>query len=269
MCSNYSTKLKLVIIVSTLISSIPFVLSLDTAYNSLSINKFAFAEQNPVLPNYRGDHQAFEPSKMLDNRTNLASSDSQPKSMVHYPPITPATNYYTGNSNEAGINSLLTSTTNVINSTNPSGIVQPISLPHYQPIAPSGSENPIRSTDNIYSGGLEHAGTNEGSHQSSNDNSHDGGSHSGSTQNSHDGGSHSGSTQNSHDGGSHSGSTHKSSSNHNNNDHAGRTTSHHSSNHSGGHHNGASASAGGGGASASAGGASASAGGGGASASAD
>ena len=174
------------------------------APTSLNINKFAFAEQNPVLPNYRGDHQAFEPSKMLDNRTTLSFSEIQPKSLVHYQPITPAIHYYTGNSNQVSINSFPTSTTNMINSTNPSSIVQSVSLPHYQPIAPAGSEDPIRSTDNTYSGGHEsslasggndHASTNDGGHHSSNDNSHGGGSH--------------------------SGNAHKSSSNHNNNDHAG------------------------------------------------
>ncbi|MGA9844103.1 MAG: hypothetical protein WBQ25_17505 [Nitrososphaeraceae archaeon] len=208
-------------------------MSLNMAPTSLNINKFAFAEQNPVLPNYRGDHQAFEPSKMLDNRTTLSFSEIQPKSLVHYQPITPAIHYYTGNSNQVSINSFPTSTTNMINSTNPSSIVQSVSLPHYQPIAPAGSEDPIRSTDNTYSGGHEsslasggndHASTNDGGHHSSNDNSHGGGSH--------------------------SGNAHKSSSNHNNNDHAG---SHHSSNHSSSHHHGASASAGDGGASASAG----------------
>lgn len=196
------------------------------AHTSLSTNKFAFAEQNPVLPNYRGDHQAFQSSKMLDNQTNLASSESQPNSLVHYPPITPTIHYYTGNSNEATINSFPTSTTtNMINSTNPSGIVQPVSLIHYQPITPAGSEDPIRSTDNTYSGGLEHTSTNNDSgHHTSNGNSHDGASH--------------------------SGNAHKSSSSHNNNDHGG---SHHSSsNHSTSHHHGAFASAGGGGASASA-----------------
>ena len=144
MYSNYSTNLKLVIIVLTLISSISFSLSLNMAPTSLNINKFAFAEQNPVLPNYRGDHQAFEPSKMLDNRTTLSFSEIQPKSLVHYQPITPAIHYYTGNSNQVSINSFPTSTTNMINSTNPSSIVQSVSLPHYQPIAPAGSEDPIR-----------------------------------------------------------------------------------------------------------------------------
>src|SRR4249920_1919152 len=105
MYSNYSTNLKLVIIVLTLISSISFSLSLNMAPTSLSISKFAFAEQNPVLPNYRGDHQAFEPSKMLDNRTTLSFSEIQPKSLVHYQPITPAIHYYTGNSNQVSINS--------------------------------------------------------------------------------------------------------------------------------------------------------------------
>ncbi|MGC2598256.1 MAG: hypothetical protein WA395_09005, partial [Nitrososphaeraceae archaeon] len=211
------------------------------APSSLNINKFAFAQQNPVLPNYRGDHRAFEPSKMLDNQANLTSSEIQSKSLVHYQPISPVSHYYTGNSNEASTNGFPRSITNTFNSTNPSSLVQPVSLTHYQPITPSGSGGPISNTGNIFSGGQESSLAGD-SHHSSNDNSHS-------------------SNDNSHDGGSHSGSSHKSSSNHNNNDHAGRT-SHHSSDHSSSHHHGASASAGDGGASASAGdgGASASAG---------
>jgi hypothetical protein len=241
MYPNYSTNLKLVIIALSLISSISFSLSLNMAPSLLNINKFAFAQQNPVLPNYRGDHRSFEPSKTLDNQANLASNEIQSKSLVHYQPITPASNSYTGNSNEASMNGVPISIPNMINSTNPSSLVQPVSLTHYQPITPAGSGDPIGSTDNSFSGGQEsslaggdnqHGSTSDGSHHSSNDNSHDGGSH--------------------------SGSAHKSSSNHNNSDHAGRT-SHHSGDHSSSHHHGASASAGGGGASASAGGGGASA----------
>src|SRR5215831_17449936 len=225
MYPNYSTKLKLVITALTLISSISFSLSLNTFHTPQSISKLAFAQQNPVLPNYKGNHRAFEPSNTVDNKANLTSSEIQPNSLVHYQPITPVSHDYTGNSNEPSINSFpISTTTNMINSTNPSGIVQPVSLVHYQPITPAGSDDPITSTNNNDN---EHASTNDGSHHSSNDNSHDGGSHSGSTH-------------------------HKSSSNHDNNDHGGGTKSHHSSHHSGSHHHGASAfaSAGGGGASA-------------------
>ena len=51
---------------------------------------------------------------------------------------------------------------NMINSTNPTGIVQPVSLVHYQPIAAArfrGSYNKYKN-----SGGLEHASTNDGGH---------------------------------------------------------------------------------------------------------
>ena len=210
MYPNYSTNLKLVIIALSLISSISFSLSLNMAPTLLNINKFAFAQQNPVLPNYRGDHRAFEPSKTLDNQANLASNEIQSKSLVHYQPITPASNSYTGNSNEASMNGVPISIPNMINSTNPSSLVQPVSLTHYQPITPAGSGDPIGSTDNSFSGGQESSlagGIRDNARMEAqvmvvvtagNDNSHDGGSH--------------------------SGSAHKSSSNHNNSDHAGRTS---------------------------------------------
>ena len=143
MYPNYSTNLKLVIIALSLISSISFSLSLNMAPSLLNINKFAFAQQNPVLPNYRGDHRSFEPSKTLDNQANLASNEIQSKSLVHYQPITPASNSYTGNSNEASMNGVPISIPNMINSTNPSSLVQPVSLTHYQPITPAGSGDPI------------------------------------------------------------------------------------------------------------------------------
>ena len=161
MYHNYSTKLKLVIIALTLISSISFSLSLNALPTPQIINKLAFAQQNPVLPNYRGNHRAIEPSSMVDNKANLASSEIQPNSLVHYQPITPASHDYTGNSNEASINNSPISTANMINSTNPTGIVQPVSLVHYQPIVAAGSGDPIISTN---SGGLEHASTNDGGH---------------------------------------------------------------------------------------------------------
>ena len=87
---------------------------------------------------------------MVDNKTNLASSEIQPDSLVHYQPITPASHDYTGNSNEASINNSPISTANMINSTNPSGIVQPVSLVNYQPIAAArfrGSYNKYNSGD--------------------------------------------------------------------------------------------------------------------------
>jgi len=209
---------------------------------SLNFNKFAFAQQDPVLPNYRGDHRTLEPSKVLNNQTTLASGEIQPSSLVHYQPITPANHYYTGSSNEASINSFPTSIANMVNSTNPSSVVQPISLTHYQPIAPASSAGSPSSTDTIFSGDHESSLTGSGNeHTSTNDDGHS------SNDNSHSGGSHSSSNDNSHSGGSHSDSGHKSTSNHSHN--------HHSSDHSSSGHHGASASAsaGGGGASASAG----------------
>lgn len=85
----------------------------------------------------------------------------------------------------------------MINSTNPTGIVQPVSLVHYQPIAAAGSGDPIVSTN---SGGLDHASTNDGGggHHSSNDNSHDGRSHSDSTH-------HKSSSSSNHDNNDHGG----------------------------------------------------------------
>ena len=206
---NYSTKLKLVVIALILISSMS--LSLNTSSTHQIINKLAFAQQNPILPNYKGNHRALESSNTVNNTAKLASSEIQPNSLIHYQPITPASHYYTGNSNEASISNIPISTTNMINSTNPAGIVQPVSLVRYQPIAPAASEDPITSTN---SAGLEHTSTNDGSHHSSsNDNNHNVGSHSDSTH-------------------------HKSSSNHEDDNHGGGTESHHSSHrshHFGGH----------------------------------
>ena len=75
--------------------------------------------------------------------------------LAHYQPITPASNSYAGNSNEASMNGVPISIPNMINSTNPSSLVQPVSLTHYQPITPAGSGIPICSTDNSFSGGQE------------------------------------------------------------------------------------------------------------------
>ncbi len=232
MYSNYSTKVKLVTIALTLISSISFSLSLNMSHTPQVINNLAFAQQNPILPNYKGDHRALESSNTIGNKANLASSEIQPNSLVHYQPITPASHYYTGSSNKASINSFPISTTNMTSLTNPSATVQTVSLVHYQPITPAGSEDPITSTN---SAGPEHTSTNDngGSHHNNNNN------------------------DNSHNGGSHSDSTHHKSSNHDNDSHGGGTgSSHHNSHHSDSHdHGGASASAsagGGDGASASA-----------------
>jgi hypothetical protein len=222
MYSNYSTNLKLVVIVLTLISSISFGLSLNTIPTTLNFNKFAFAQQNPVLPNYKGNHRAIEPSNTVNNRADLASSEIQPNLLVHYQPITPTT--HSENSDEASLRSFPTSTTDMINSTTPSSLVQSVSLTHYQPITPADSTDSLSSPDNSDN---EHASTNDGGHHSGNDNGHDGESHS----------------DNAH---------HESSSSHNNDGHSG-SSGHHSSGHFSSHHHGAFASAGSGGAFASAG----------------
>ena len=66
----------------------------------------------------------------------------------------------------------------MINSTNPTGIVQPVSLVPYQPIVAAGSGDPIIIPRIL--AGLERASTNDGGNRrQDNDNSHDGGSHSG------------------------------------------------------------------------------------------
>src|SRR5215831_4735241 len=152
MYSNYNTNMKLVIIVLTLISSISLGLLLNPASNSINFNNFAFAQQDPVLPNYKGDQQAFEPSKVLDNRANLASKEIQPKSIVHYQPITPAASHYPSNSIQQSMNSYpISTTTSMINSTDTSSIVQPVSslLTHYQPITPTASsDGPTKNKDN-------------------------------------------------------------------------------------------------------------------------
>ena len=165
MCSNYNISMKVVIIVLTLVSSIFLGLSSNTIPNSLNFNKFAFAQQNPVLPNYK----AIVPSKMLNNQQmDLASSDIQQKSLIRYQPITPAVHDYIGSSNSKSINSFPTlTTTNILNSTSPSSFIQPVSLTQYHPITPVSLTNPVPSPENI---GNEHASTNDGdggSHHSS------------------------------------------------------------------------------------------------------
>ena len=222
MCSNYNISMKVVIIVLTLVSSISLGLSSNTIPNSLNFNKFAFAQQNPVLPNYK----AIVPSKMLNNQQmDLASSDIQQKSLIRYQPITPAVHDYIGSSNSKSINSFPTlTTTNILNSTSPSSFIQPVSLTQYHPITPVSLTNPLPSPENI---GNEHANTNDG----------DGGSH------------HRSSNDNGRNGESHSGDAHhgSSSNHHNSNDHGSHGHGGHSSSHAS-----ASASAGGGHASASA-----------------
>jgi hypothetical protein len=190
MYSNYSINLKLVVIVLTLISSISFGLSLNTLPTMLNFNKFAFAQQNPILPNYK----------------DQSSSDIPPKSLIHYQPITPTT-HYTDNSNEASVRSFPTSTTDMINSSTPSSFVQSVSLTHYQPITPADSTGSIPSPDNSDN---EPVSTNDDGHHSSNNNGHNGEGHSGSAH--HESSSshnheHSGSSNHHHDSG-HSGSNH-------------------------------------------------------------
>lgn len=218
MCSNYNISMKVVIIVLTLVSSISLGLS-NTIPNSLNFNKFAFAQQNPILPNYK----AIIPTKMLDNQMGLASNDIQQKSLVHYQPITPAVHDYTDSSNSKSINSSPTlTTTYTINSTSPSSFVQPVSMTQYHPITPTGLTIPIPSPSNNNDNG--HTGTNDGSshHHSSNDNGHNGESHSGSV--------HHGSSSNHHNSNDHGSHGHG---------HRGNERDGHSSNHS----HGASASA--------------------------
>ncbi|HEY7571344.1 MAG TPA: hypothetical protein VH796_08245, partial [Nitrososphaeraceae archaeon] len=80
MYPRYNTDLKLFIIGLTLISSISLSLSLNTPFTIPSFHRFAFAQQNPVLPNYKVGQQAIEPARILDNRTISASSVLEPTS---------------------------------------------------------------------------------------------------------------------------------------------------------------------------------------------
>ena len=114
-------------------------LSLNVSPILLTFNKYAFAQQNPVLPNYKGDNVANEPSKVLESRSNSTSNEIQPTSLAHYQPITPTVLYYSGKSDSAGINSIPTPGTSASNLTNSSSLVQPVSLAHYQPITPAAS----------------------------------------------------------------------------------------------------------------------------------
>ena len=140
MYSNYSVNLKLAMIVLALLASISSLsLSLNVSPTLLTFNKYAFAQQNPVLPNYKG---ANEPSKVLDSRSNSTSNEIQPTSLAHYQPITPTVLYYSGKSDSAGMNSIPTSGTSTNNLANSSSLVQPVSLAHYQPITPAASQDP-------------------------------------------------------------------------------------------------------------------------------
>ena len=140
MYSNYRANLKLAMIMIALLASVSSLcLSLNVSPILLTFNKYAFAQQNPVLPNYKGDNVANEPSKVLESRSNSTSNEIQPTSLAHYQPITPTVLYYSGKSDSAGINSIPTPGTSASNLTNSSSLVQPVSLAHYQPITPAAS----------------------------------------------------------------------------------------------------------------------------------
>lgn len=228
MQSNHNSNLNPVLIVLALISLISSLyLSLNMVNTPLTFIKYAFAERNPVLPNYSEDHQATEPSKMFDNRTNLGSSEMQPTSLIHYQPITPAVLYYTGNSNSAGSNGLAASTIKMDNSTPSSSIVQPVSLAHYQPITPTASSDV--STNNIDISNAVHHASSSGSE----DKNHD--------YNTHvsDIGYHHSSSDKNHSEVNHSYKFHhKSSSTQYNNDPGGGVDNYDSGDHSNSHHHG-------------------------------
>jgi hypothetical protein len=149
MYPRYNIDLKLFIIVLTLISSVSLSLSLNTPFTIPSFHSLAFAQQNPVLPNYKVGQQAIEPARNLDNRTNLASGVLEPASKPHYQPITPSGNYYTSYNNSGRMNSHLISTTDTTKPA-PASLVQPISSTNYQPITPAAatSEDSTKSIDN-------------------------------------------------------------------------------------------------------------------------
>ncbi len=148
MYPNYNTDLKLFIIVLTLISSISLSFSLNTPFNIPGFHSLAFAQQNPVLPNYKGGPQAIKPAVILDNRTNLASSVLEPTLKPHYQPITPSTSYYTNNNNSEQINSYPISATDAIKPI-PTSLIQPITSTNYQPITPAAtSGDSTKSIDN-------------------------------------------------------------------------------------------------------------------------
>lgn len=148
MYPRYNIDLRLFIIVLTLISSVSLSLSLNAPFTTPSFHSLAFAQQNPVLPNYKVGQQAIEPARNLDNRTNMASSVLEPASKPHYQPITPSANYYTNYNNSERMNSYPISATDAIKPA-PASLVQPISSTNYQPITPAAtSEDSTKSIDN-------------------------------------------------------------------------------------------------------------------------
>jgi hypothetical protein len=178
--STYITNLKLATIVLALLASISSLsLSLNVSPILLTFNKYAFAQQNPVLPNYKGDYRANEPSKVADSLNNSTSNKIQHTSLAHYHPITPTVLHYSSKFDSAGMNSIPTLGTSTNNLTNSYSLVQPVSLAHYQPITPAASQDPTSSTGQSDSGshgsssGVDN-GNNysvDSSHHSSNDNS--------------------------------------------------------------------------------------------------
>jgi hypothetical protein len=145
--SNYSTNLKLATIVLVFLASISSLsLSLNVSPILLTFNKYAFAQKNPVLPNYKGDYRANEPSKVADSRDNSTSNEIQPTALAHYHPITPTILHYSGKFDNGGMNSIPTLGTSTNNLTNSYSLVQPVSLAHYQPITPAASQDPASST---------------------------------------------------------------------------------------------------------------------------
>jgi hypothetical protein len=177
--SNYSGSLKLATIVLALLASISSLsLPLNVSPILLTFNKYAFAQQNPVLPNYKGDYRANEPSKVADSRNNSTSNEIQPTSLAHYHPITSTVLHYSSKFDSAGVNSIPTLGTSTNNLTNSYSLVQPVSLAHYQPITPAASQDPASSTGQSDSGshgsssGADNGNNYSGdsSHHSSNDN---------------------------------------------------------------------------------------------------
>ncbi|MGC2431314.1 MAG: hypothetical protein WA393_09770 [Nitrososphaeraceae archaeon] len=206
--SNYSANLKLATIVLALLASISSLsLSLNVSPILLTFNKYAFAQQNPVLPNYKGDYRANEPSKVADSRNNSTSNEIQSTSLAHYHPITPTVLYYSSKFDSAGMNSI------------PS-LMQPVSLAHYQPITPAASQDPASSTGQSDSHGSSSGVDNvnnysgDSSHHSSNDN--------GNNDNAHYNNDHQKSSSSNH-----------SYNNHNNGDNGRHSIGHHGSTHHG------------------------------------
>jgi hypothetical protein len=119
---------------------------MNTPFTLSSFHSLAFAQQNPVLPNYEVGQHAIEPARILDNRSNLASSVAEPASKPHYQPITPSASYYMNDNNSEQINSYSISATDAIKPT-PTSLIQPISSTNYQPITPAA--NSADSTKSI------------------------------------------------------------------------------------------------------------------------